>query len=118
MLTKTFEVRDAGTFMPVLAIRLGSSEERDRYLMARAGFGTSSFIQRGYILIHPLCYNECSYDSFFWLKNGTRTLHVAHQFILKNFDELDTGAVIDVQYILGETETPKKSEQVEDLSVG
>lgn len=39
MESKIIEIRDSGTFIPALAVRLGSSDERERYLLARSGFG-------------------------------------------------------------------------------
>jgi hypothetical protein len=47
------------------------------------------------------------YDCYNW---NDRTYKVAHKHIIEHFDELEDGAVIDVEYILGETEAPKKSE--------
>ena len=37
----------------------------------------------------------------------------AHEWLLKNFDEVDDGAVLDVEFILGETKEPKVSERGE-----
>ena len=39
MTSKIIEIRDDGTFIPALAIRLGSPNERERHLLARSGFG-------------------------------------------------------------------------------
>lgn len=50
METKTFEIRDDGTFIPVIGIRFDPDCERDRYLFGRAGFGTDPETQR------PTCY--------------------------------------------------------------
>ena len=41
----------------------------------------------------------------------TRTKPVAHQFIEKNWSTLKDGDVVDVQFILGETAEPKRSER-------
>jgi hypothetical protein len=38
----------------------------------------------------------------------------AHQYILENFDILKGGEVVDVEYILGETQILKSSERVEN----
>jgi len=35
----------------------------------------------------------------------------AHEYIEKCFDELESGAVVDVEYILGETNKMKQSER-------
>jgi hypothetical protein len=36
-----------------------------------------------------------------------RTLLAAHEYLVKMFDQLESGAVVDVQYLLGETQEPK-----------
>lgn len=110
MQAKTFEIRDIATFIPVLAIRLSPSCDRDRYLFARAGFGTSSKEQRRYICLAKMNGGSgiISSDSFRW---GDRTIQIAHQYIIEHWDVLDSGEVIDVQYILGETKEKKKSEE-------
>ncbi len=40
-----------------------------------------------------------------------RTLLQAHKHIEEKWDKLEDGAVIDVQFILGETKRPKTTEQ-------
>ncbi|KKK79355.1 hypothetical protein LCGC14_2834310, partial [marine sediment metagenome] len=51
METKFFELRDAGTFIPVLCVQLDSRGEAERYLLARAGYGQTSKDHRTYILM-------------------------------------------------------------------
>ena len=111
MTTKTFEVRDRLTFIPVLAIRLDPADERDRWLLSRAGFGTTPEAQREYVIIYNLVKNEGTYDVYGWT-GGARTLPHAHQYIIDHFDELENGAVVCVEHILGEREAPKESEQL------
>lgn len=38
-----------------------------------------------------------------------RTLGIAHKYINEHYDELDSGDVVDVRFILGETEKPEPS---------
>jgi hypothetical protein len=45
--------------------------------------------------------NRCQYDPYEW---GDRTKYVAHKYIQEEFDNLESCAVVDVQYILGETQ--------------
>jgi hypothetical protein len=52
-----------------------------------------------------------AYDPYDWV--GDRTKPHAHQFIMEHWQELRDGDVIDVQFILGETDSPKVSEQLE-----
>jgi len=122
MITKAFEVRDRGTFIPVVAIKMVPSfnsgtqaefdvTEAERYLLRRAGYG----FEFPSIL---LCRMEASgvdrnatYDAYSWGQNP-RTMHVAHLHIEKNFDALNSGDVIDVEFILNETQKAKRSERL------
>lgn len=112
MITKTFEIRDAGTFIPVLAIRLKPDCEADRYLLARSGYGRTSEDQEGYILVVQMYGEHCKgrSDPYEW--DGSRTMVQAHDYINKHFDTLLSGAVIDVEFIRGIRSHPKKSESL------
>ena len=109
MITKTFEIRDRATFIPVLAVKLSPACERDRYLLECAGYGRTQGEQSSYVVVTQINGGsgriECA--PFSW---GGRTMPIAHQYIQKHFDELDSGAVVDVEFVLGETLQPKQSE--------
>jgi hypothetical protein len=107
---KFLEVRDRGTFIPVVAYKLTSDTIDGIYLIRRAGFSmcNPSIVMTA---LHDMMSN---YDIYGW-ENSSRTRHVAHDYITKHFDELTTGDVIDVEYILGETATKKHSERLSDL---
>ena len=108
MTTKTFEVRDVGTFIPVLAIRLDPVDERDRYLLAMAGYGTTPEAQREYVILMPLIdTSKATYDVYAWGGGRARTYPIAHKHIIDNFDALPNGAVVCVEYLLGERLEPK-----------
>jgi hypothetical protein len=40
-------------------------------------------------------------------------MQTAHEYIVSHFNELETGAVIDVQHLLGESDEPKRSERLD-----
>lgn len=122
MTTKLFEIRDRGTLIPVMATKMrtesdGSASEdetmdAEEYLLHGSGFNPN-----GKPLV-VLCRLECSgvdgnatYDPFAW-GGGARTLKVAHRHIIDHFDELPSGAVVDVEFILGETKQPKITERL------
>lgn len=107
MITKLFEVRDSGTFIPMIAIKLSPQNEAERYLLARAGFGRQAEDHQRYVLFSSLADGKMTSDPYSW---PNRTRQVAHSFITEHFDELKNGQVIDVQFILGETSEPKTSE--------
>lgn len=127
MVSKIIEIRDAGTFIPALAVRLGSPEERERYLLARSGFGRTYEDQSEYIVLCKINGGEpcsCHIDPFSWGQNP-RTMFVVHMYLLNRqmeinsalekhdgFDSLAQGHLIDVEHILGIRAEPKESEAV------
>ena len=109
MKCKTLEIRDEGTFISVLAIQTFPCNYVQRYYLRRVGYppdGTSIIV---------MILNDCkaTNDPYEWtyLGYGPRTLPVAHNYIIENFDSLQDGDVIDVQFILKETPTKKISER-------
>ena len=111
MEAKTFEVRDRGTFVPILAVKLVPGNEADRYLLSRAGYGPTRAAQAEYVQVIRIDGGEGKSDCD--PTNWSRTLQVAHQFILQHWKALESGDVIDVEYILGETRSRKVSECLE-----
>ena len=111
MITKMFEIRDRATFIPVLAIKLNPGCEPDRYLLARAGYVHAS----EYVLLVKIDGGKGSSncDPYGW--GATRTMQVAHLYIIKHFISLNSGDVVCVEHILGERETPKISERLEEI---
>ena len=98
MNVKFFEIRDKGTFIPALAIEISGASS---WLARRAGFGNAMII-----LIH-LTGMRCQYDPYSW---GDRTMRTAHDHIANTWETQPSGAVVDVQFVLGETDAPKVSE--------
>jgi len=100
---KTFEIRDRATMIPALAIRVAGGPD-DR-LIWHAGFGPD----RPLVILVFLTRMECQWDPHSW-PSGARTMPIAHQHIQDHWDDLPDGAVIDVEYLLGETSVLKTSE--------
>jgi hypothetical protein len=111
MQTKTFEIRDACTFVPVIAVRIAPYElpldSADRYLMRRAGYGSTPLIILTRLEADG---SSANYDPHSW---GGRTMFVAHEYIRDHWHALDSGAVVDVEFILGDRTEPKESERLE-----
>jgi hypothetical protein len=105
MVIKMFEVRDRATCIPVMAIKMYSADCNEIFLLRRAGYG----FEQPLIMLVELCHNSSSYDPYSW--GDTRTIRNAHMYIQENFDSMDTGDVVDVEFILGEVDTPKISER-------
>lgn len=94
MKAKVLEIRDEMTFIPNWHLR-------------RCGYPCDG---QPNILITRLTANgKASNDPYFW---GGRTMPVAHDYIIKNWENLRDGDVVDVQFILGEISAPKVSERI------
>lgn len=104
MRTKVFEIRDRRTFIPAIAVKLMVRDELDGYLLHRAGYRADD----GRVLLARLVDGSGRTDPYDW---HNRTMKTAHCYIDQHFDELENGAVIDVEHILGETTQPKRSER-------
>lgn len=116
MTVKILEIRDSATFIPMMAVGMvngecdpgGTPKFQEGYLLGRAGYawgeryiwltGINGGTERG---------TSSPYD---W---GDRTRQTAHDYIIKNWDTLKSGDVVDVEFILGITQEPKKSERFE-----
>jgi len=108
---KLFEVRDRMTFIPVLALCVDMHDMEmpvaERFLLRRVGYGANRCV----IFTRLAADGQlCHYDPWGW---GDRTMHVAHRYVLEEWDELASGDVIDVEFILGDTTSPKASEMVD-----
>ena len=105
--TKFFEIRDKGTMMPIMVNKVWRNRESDpdsHWLLGKAGFGSEPC----YIMT-ILTSMKCEYNPFEW--EDRRTLYNAHRFLCDSFEFLSDGQVIDVEYILQETDEPKQSER-------
>lgn len=106
MKAKTLEIRDEGTFIPVLAVDIQPENEGQRYLMRRCGYPCNG--EPNVIITRLDGDGKASNDPYSW---GGRTWPVAHSYIIKKWAELKDGDVVDVSFILGETGTMKISER-------
>lgn len=104
MTTKFLEIRDRATTIPAMAIELKGSDSPIAY---RAGYGIE-----GSILLINLGRVAVEYDPYEWDLRYGRTMRPAHLYIQEHWNELTNGSVVDVEYILGETATPKEAECV------
>ena len=105
MKTTMIEIRDRITYIPAFAIKMTGESKEEKNLLSRAGYSLSN----PSILLCRIDTGEAHHDSYVW-GQSIRTMSVAHLFIQKNFDEINSGDVVDVEYILGESDKPKCSE--------
>lgn len=104
MQTKFIEVRDKGTRIPVVAMKLDTTDEKEKAFYRSQGFGSGD----GYVLLARLDAQELKYDSYAW--SSYRTMPTAHRYLEEHFDEVPNYSVLDVRVILGEAEQPAPSE--------
>ena len=100
---KCFEIRDEGTCIPAIGIKMASKNLIEQAFLQRCGYpidGTA-------VVLMQLSDQKASSDPYEW---GGRTMPVAHNYIIENFTNLTNGQVIDVRVILKETATPAVAE--------
>lgn len=102
MKTKLVEIRDVATRIAAIAIKTQGDTAEEQQLFRMEGFGEHSVL-----LLRPE-QQKMFCDPFMW--DNRRTMTTAHRYIEEHFDELPDASVVDVEVILGESETPKISE--------
>lgn len=92
------------TFIPVIAVYV--PDNHGDYLLGRAGYRGHDYVLLSRLDTQSkLTYDTAGHDT------PCRTIPAAHQYIQQNWTSLKDGAVIDVEFISGETEKPKDSER-------
>jgi len=103
---KLFQVRDSGTNISVLCIEvdLSVTSTFEYQILRRAGYGDQKLI-----IYVPLVDNSntSTYDPH---SHHNRTRILSHKYIIEKWNDLKSGSVIDVEYILGETSEEKHFE--------
>ena len=108
---KIFEVRDRATFMVLSAVFIPSWDNMNtpdsvKYLIWWAGHARDRIML--YNLTDPFIM-EMTPNAW-----KDRTYKTAHKYIEDNWKELVSGQVLDVEFILGEVDTPKESQRLKD----
>jgi hypothetical protein len=106
MQNKLLEIRDRKTFIPIIAISMQAKNEVEQYYFVRSGYLNNCTL----INVIRIDVPKCNDDPYKW-SHSSRTMQIAHEYIQKHWNELNTGDVVDVEYISGETSTPKQSER-------
>ena len=120
MEVKLFEVRDVATMVPMMAVRLQHRGAPEAFLLRRAGYAAeqidplASSDVEPYVILVNLVGSEAQYDPYRW-RGSARTFGTVHMHIIEHWRELQSGQVLDVQYILKETSAPKESERHRDI---
>lgn len=112
METKFVEIRDDGTCIPAMAILVGDHHfpegSPEAWLLGRSGFSGDD-----YVILIKLDPVTAQYDPYAWPSH--RTMRVAHDWIRKNWRAMQSGQVVDVQFILGERPNPKTSDRIREI---
>ena len=118
MIIKSIEIRDRMTFIAAIAIQMVPKEAMGSRVFTTTTPEQLFLLRRcGYAFDHPAVIllrmdgdgKAAPADPYHW---ADRTMQTAHIYITENFDKLADGAVVDVEYILGETKEPKRSERL------
>lgn len=103
--TKFFEIRDIGTFIPVVCHMYDyfNLKGKDQYLFRRAGWKK--------VITYTRLNDFKTYKSVYDMTDTIgRTDRVAYEHIYASWSDLESGDVIDVALILGLTEELCESE--------
>ncbi len=96
MTTKLFEVRDTHTFVPVMAVKFTEPmNNAERYLIRRTGW------TYGDVTVTKLDGHQPA--SYGWWEQ-------VKDYVAKEFDTLESGAVVDMRFVRGEVSEPCKSD--------
>lgn len=103
---KVIGVHDDATYKPMMVFKVVPENDRERRIMARAGFGDTAEKQSDYIFFYDMNHRECDYG---WYRLGDkRTCGEAAPWIRTEcgFDMLPHGAFIDCEFLRGDKDEP------------
>ena len=110
---KVIEIRDEGTCIPAIAIRMVSLDTITRHYLKRSGY-PDGHDRPASIMLMRIHDGKATNDPYEWpdLTGDRRTMPTAHKWIIENWDELEHGQVVDVEFILGIASEPKIAERL------
>lgn len=112
MEVKLFEIRDWKTCIAAIAIKLGPRNDAEHWLLKdKCGYHipnpTIHFGNAETMELTPDAYHN-------W---GSRTMGIAHLYVIEHWDRLESGDVIDVRFLQQETKEPVTSDRLATLKV-
>lgn len=109
---RVIEIRDKGTFIPAMVVKLRSNAGDAAYVARRVGITSVS------VYLFRLDDGVGTNDPHSWGPND-RTYSTVHHHLMREgeFEKLSDGDVLDVEFLLGEVATPKRSERLEHPDV-
>lgn len=88
MKAKTFQVWDNDSMIPVLAVKFEPENENDRLVLRKGNCRIGGIYLS--LLTGAFCITNCNADNW-----GGEAMQKAHLYLEKNFDTMESGAVID-----------------------
>jgi hypothetical protein len=109
MIAKTFEVRHHGKFLPVLAVMVDQimEDKAPQFLIRRSGYPTETVLLSRLKAPTEICSSAEQWGS-------DLTMFTSHDHIEQFFHKLEDGSVVDVDFICGETKSPRTAERLGD----
>ncbi len=110
MEVKLLEIRDSATCISAYAFRPNDALDVDApsrtkvFLLRRCGWSKGNPA----IILGKIDTGEAKTDPYAW--GSSRTMQVAHIWVEENWESVESGQVIDVEFILGETTEKKQSD--------
>jgi hypothetical protein len=106
MKTKLLEVRDRGTCIVMLCIDMNPENEMQHLGLKACGYPCDD--EPNIVITYAGGNKRADNDPYSW---GDRTYVTAHRDIIQNWEGYKDGDVVDVEFLLGETEKPKTSQR-------
>lgn len=113
MTFKYIEIRDSATCIDVMTFRFDLPDSAYfplRRALWKHGYGRDPEDWARYTYVLRLDTGECHFEPEHWNPKMGRTMQKAHEVIHREFNALNFGDVVDVQFELGETTTKKTAE--------
>lgn len=103
---KIFEIRDSGTMFLVLCVDMNPAGTTERLALRRYGYPCDG--RPNILMTHLTGDGHATNDPWGW--GGSSTYQHAHHYIIDHWGELQTGDVVDVEFIRGTTTEKKVSD--------
>jgi hypothetical protein len=113
---KLFEVRDVATYIPVVATRIDVAsfdvgvDAQERSLLLKTGWSDSNPA----LIVSRLGDGKGQTDPYSW---KCSTMTVAHSYIAAFWHTLESGDVIDAEFIRGETDAKKVPDRLSEVAL-
>jgi len=118
---KLFEVRAEGTLYAVMSIKLRPRNEAERWLLQRSGYGACDEDTEDLVISGPIDpavspnggdLLHFSFGGFAWMDIRCEIMGWAQDYISQFWAELESGQVIDIDFLQQKTKAPRISDRL------